>query len=42
MDKLEMKCIGLKTLKVFVFFLIALFVGNGTLLAQKDETRQTV
>jgi len=33
-----MKSTGLKTLKVFVFFLIALFVGNGTLFAQKNET----
>jgi len=38
MDKLKMKCIGLKTLKVLVTFLIALFVGNEILLAQKDET----
>ena len=37
-DKLKMKCTGLKMLKVLVFFLIALFIGNGTLLAQKNET----
>jgi hypothetical protein len=30
-----MKFAVLKTLKVLVFFLIALFVANGTLFAQK-------
>jgi hypothetical protein len=38
MDKLKMKCTELKTLKIFVFFLIVLFVGNETLFAQKNET----
>ena len=35
---LEMKCTVLKTKKVLVFFLIALFAGNGTLFAQKSDT----
>jgi hypothetical protein len=38
MNKLKMKYTGLKTLKVLVSFLIALFVSNGILFAQKDET----
>ena len=38
MDKLKMKCIGLKMPRVLMFFLIVLFVGNGTLHAQKNET----
>ena len=38
MDNLEMKCTGLKTMKMLVF-LIALFVSSGTLFAQKDETK---
>lgn len=39
MDNLEMKCTGLKEMRVLVIFLIALFVSSGTLFAQKDETK---
>ena len=39
MDNLEMKCTGLKTMKLLMFFLLALFVGNGTLFAQKNKTK---
>ena len=38
MDKLKMKCTELKMLKVLGFFLITLFIGNGTLFAQENET----
>jgi len=38
MDNLEMKCTGLKTMTLLMFFLIALFV-NETLFAQKNETK---
>jgi hypothetical protein len=39
MDKLKMNGTELKTLKVLMFFLITLFVSNGTLFAQKGKTK---